>query len=152
MIDLKTGTISFPELQLSLQPFSTRHFLQEQCPENRYHEMKSPESSYTWFGLKERICREDTVIPVWLRYSREGLLESVELFPQFGNTEEAQGLPQDALDTEQNYCAAWLQRFCGLSWRESGFPWGIIRTDYDARSDSCGIVIRYTKPERSEKN
>lgn len=148
MIDLKTGRICFPDLKLELAPLSSLDAFLDQTPADRYHEIRQAGKEFTWYGLKEKIYEEDSVIPVWLRYDRENRLESVELYPQFCSCKKAQGLPSDAEDTEQKYCAAWLQRFCGLTWENSGYSWGTITTDYDARSDSCGIVIRYTKGSR----
>ena len=150
MIELRTGEISFPILNITMSPFSTRdHFLQ-QFPKEHYHQIQDSASGCTYYGAKEKIYGEDSEIPVWLCFNREDRLESVELYPQFGAEENLEGFPMDAEDSEQKYCSAWLQRYCGLTWENSGFSWGTIQNDYDVRSDSCGIVIRYTK-ENAER-
>lgn len=145
MIELDTGNLSFPELNLTLHPLISREVVTQQLPKGRFHQIQDSRTGYCWYGMREKIYKEDTEIPIWLCFDQDKRLESVELYPQFSSDESMEGWPQDAMDSEQKYCAAWLQRFCGLTWSDNGFPWGTIISDYDPRSDSCGIVIRYTK-------
>ena len=145
MIELETGAISFPALSVTLLPLCSREKFIEGFPKDHYHKLRDTASGCSWYGAKEKIYSEDAKVPVWLCFNRENQLESIELYPQFGDEDNTEGFPMDAEDSEQKYCSAWLQRYCNLTWEENGFPWGTIRNDYDARSDSCGIVIRYTK-------
>ena len=145
MIELQTGAISFPSLSVTLCPLISRENFLTCFPQGRCHKLPGNASGCSWYGAKEKIYAEDTEVPIWLCFNREDRLETVELYPQFGCEENPEGFPMDAEETEQKYCAAWLQRFCSLPWENTGFPWGTIVNDYDARSDSCGIVIRYTR-------
>ena len=145
MIELKTGEISFPDLKVTMGPLATMDSFQKCFPADRYHKIQDTASGCSWYGAKERLYDEDSEIPIWLCFNQHDQLESVELYPQFGDEECMEGFPMDAVDSEQKYCAAWLQRYCGLAWENTGFPWGTIHNDYDARSDSCGIVIRYNR-------
>ena len=145
MIELKTGEICFPGLAVTLSPLCSKDSFLGSFPENRYHQIQDAASGSTWYGAKEKIYEEDSEIPIWLCFNRKDQLISVELYPQFGDEDKMEGFPMDAEDSEQKYCAAWLQKYCSLAWENTGFPWGTIQNDYDARSDSCGIVIRYTK-------
>ena len=145
MIELKTGSISFPDLSVTMSPFSSRETFLKEFPMGHYHQIQDAASGCAWYGAKEKIYPEDSEIPVWMCFNRDNQLESVEIYPQFGNLTALKGFPMDAEDSEQKYCAAWLQRYCGLTWENSGYSWGTIHNDYDVRSDSCGIVIRYTK-------
>ena len=152
MIDLNTGNISLPASSLTMTPFCSLDTVTEGLKEGRVHRLQDERTGYSWYGLKEKVYENDTEIPIWLCFNSRHRLESVELYPQFSEGESMEGWPADAEDSEQKYCSAWLQRFCGLRWEDTGFPWGTIRNDYDSRSDSCGIVIRYTgESERREE-
>ena len=145
MIELKTGAISFPALSVTLSPLTSRDSFLTIFPEGRYHKLRDTASGCSWYGAKEKIYAEDTAVPVWLCFNRDNQLSSIELYPQFGEEENTVGFPLDAEESEQKYCSAWLQRYCNLTWNNTGFPWGTITNEYDARSDCCGIVIRYNK-------
>ena len=151
MIELQTGCISIPELSLNMKPLGDRNGFIRAFPAGRYHEIRDTATGCIWYGTKERIYPDSAPIPMWFCFNSRDQLESVELYPQFGEDETVEGFPMDAEDSEQKFCAAWLQRFCGLTWENSGFSWGTICNDYDARSDSCGIVIRYTKDSQDRK-
>lgn len=148
MIELKTGAISFPALSVTLSPLTSRDSFLTSFPKERYHKLQDSASGCSWYGAKEKLYDGDSAVPVWLCFNRDNQLETVELYPQFGGEENMEGFPIDAEETEQKYCSAWLQRYCNLTWTNTGFPWGTITNDYDARSDSCGIVIRYTREHR----
>ena len=123
MIDLKTGSIAFPDLQVTMTPFCTMDCFQKAFPQERYHKLRDSANGCAWYGAKEKIYNEDTEIPIWLCFDSRGRLESVEIYPQFGDAECTEGFPMDAEDSEQKYCAAWQQKYCGLAWEDSGFPW-----------------------------
>ena len=145
MIELNTGAISFPALSLTLSPLISRECFLTSFPQDRFHKLRDTVAGCSWYGAREKIYAEDTEVPIWFCFNRYDQLESVELYPQFACEENTTGFPLDAEESEQKYCAAWLQRYCSLTWENTGFPWGTIKNDYDARSDSCGIVIRYTR-------
>ena len=147
MIELNTGAISFPNLSLTLSPMSTRESFLSSFPQGRFHKLRDTASGCSWYGAKEKIYADDTEVPIWLCFNSDDRLSSVELYPQFACEMSPEGFPLDAEETEQKYCAAWLQKYCSLTWSDTGFPWGTICNDYDARSDSCGIVIRYSKQD-----
>ena len=152
MIDLKTGNISLPASSLTITPFCSLDSVLGGLQEGQLHKIQDARSGHSWYGLKEKVYETGTEIPIWLCFNGRKRLESVELYPQFSDGEPMDGWPADAQDSEQKYCYAWLQRYCGLYWEENGFPWGTICNDYDSRSDSCGIVFRYTgESERREE-
>lgn len=128
--------------------------MSDQLTDGKFHQIQDHKTGCFFLGMREKIYEEDGEIPLWLCFDKEQRLTSVEIYPQFGFGMAAEGFPSDAQESEQKYCAAWMQRFCGLTWKDTGFPWGTICSDYDSRSDSCGIVIRYTKEctDRREEN
>ncbi len=146
MIELQTGKIIFPELNITVSPLLHHTDFISDFPKEKIIQIRDMKNGYIWYDMREKIY--DHKIPVQLCFNPQGNLEFVELYPQSFDLNAIQHwedwTPEEA-EKDKKYCDEWLMRFCGLHGGENLFPWGSVSSYLDPRSCSSSIWIRYTK-------
>lgn len=149
MIELNTGKITFPELNITLSPLLHSTDFISDFPKDKILRVRDMKNGYIWYDISEKVY--DTKIPVDLCFNPQGNLEFIELFPQNTDSNAILHLknqtPTEIMKNKKRYCDEWLMKFCGLGNEENSFWWGSISSRFDPRSYSSGICIHYTKNE-----
>lgn len=151
LIELQTGKIVFPELDITLQPFMHYSDFITVFPKDKIIHIRDMRTGYIWYDLREKVC--DNKIPVQLCFNPQEKLEFVQLYPQYydpNNIPSWENWTPKAAQEDKKYCDEWLVRFCGLHSEENFFPWGSIASYYDPRSVGSGIYIHYTQMAKKE--
>lgn len=152
MIELQTGKIIFPELDITISPSLQYADFISDFPKDKIIQIRDMRNGYIWYDIREKVY--DNKIPVHLCFNPQGNLEFVELYPQSFDLDTIRHwerwTPEEA-QKDKKYCDEWLVRFCGLQSEENFFSWGSISAYFDPRSCSSGICIHYTsKTERNQ--
>ena len=79
MIELNTGKITFPELNITLSPLLHSTDFISDFPKDKILRVRDMKNGYIWYDISEKVY--DTKIPVDLCFNPQGNLEFIELFP-----------------------------------------------------------------------
>ena len=151
MIELQTGKIIFPELNIAVSPLLHHADFIYGFPKDKIVQIRNTKNGYIWYEVREKIY--DNKIPVHLCFNLQGNLEFVELYPQIFDLNAIwhwENWTPEKVKKDKKYCDEWLVRFFGLQSEENLFSWGSVSSYLDPRSCSSGICIHYT--ERTEIN
>ena len=146
MIELQTGKITFPELNITVSPLLHYADFISDFPKDKITQIRDMRNGYIWYDIKEKVY--DNKIPVYFCFNPQKNLEFVNLYPQHFDLNAILHwdcwTPEEA-QKDKRYCDEWLMRFCGLKNEENLFSWGSISSYFDPRSCSSGICIHYTE-------
>lgn len=144
MIELQTGTIIFPELDITISPLLQHADFIADFPKERILQIRDMKNGYLWYDIRETVY--DDKIPVQLCFNPRGNLEFIELYPQSLDVDAMwswENWTAEEAQRDKKYCEEWLGRHCGLQEEENLFSWGSISAYFDPRSCSSGISIHY---------
>ncbi|MCD7886610.1 MAG: hypothetical protein LUG44_03180 [Clostridiales bacterium] len=144
MIELQTGKIIFPELNITIVPLLHYADFLSDFPKNKIIQIRDMRNGYAWCDIREKVY--DNKIPVAFCFNPQGVLELVHLYPQSADATASQHWEYWTLEEAQKdkmYCDKWLVNVCGLKNEENLFPWGSVSSYFDPRSCSSGICIHY---------
>jgi len=144
LIELQTGKIIFPELNIIVSPLLHYADFISDFPKNKIIQIRNMGNGYIWYDMREKVY--DNKIPVHICFNPWGNLEFVELYPQsfdLNAIRHWENWTSEEMQKDKKYCDEWLVRFCGLQSEENLFSWGSISSYFDPRSCSSGICIHY---------
>lgn len=144
MIEIQTGRIYFPELDITVSPLMQRADFNSSFPKDKIIQIRDMKNGYIWYDIREKVY--DNKILVQLCFNPQESLELVELYPQYldlNAISNCESCSPKEVQKNKKYCDKWLVKFCGLKREENLFSWGSISACYDPRACSSSICIHY---------
>ena len=80
MIELQTGKITFPELNITVSPLLHYADFISDFPKDKITQIRDMRNGYIWYDIKEKVY--DNKIPVYFCFNPQKNLEFVNLYPQ----------------------------------------------------------------------